>query len=87
MARSWEGDSTISGDTLSLNGTRLTPNNGLRDPNNVFDSSANGAVGPPLTFGTDVTSFFATYPAEPAVLTAATTSDQYLLGVLTVSGG
>jgi hypothetical protein len=86
-AVAWEGDATISGDTLSLNGTRLTPNNGLRDPNNVFDSSANGAVGPPLTFGTDVTSFFATYPAEPAVLTAATTSDQYLLGVLTVSGG
>jgi hypothetical protein len=86
-AVAWEGDATIRGDTLSLNGARLTPNNGLHDPNNVFASSAQGAVGPSLTFGTDVVSFSTTYPAEPAVLTAATTSDQYLLGVVTISSG
>ena len=53
-----------------------------------MDSSANGAVGPRNTFGTDVDSFAAQVPMTGnPVVTAARTGDTYFLGVLTVSDG
>jgi hypothetical protein len=82
----WEGDLGISGDAISLDGTDLVPLGGSKDATNVMDSSANGAVGPSNTFGTDVDSFEASVPMTGnPVVTARTTGDTYFLGVLTVS--
>jgi hypothetical protein len=82
----WEGDLGISGDAISLDGTDLVPLGGSEDATNVMDSSANGAVGPSNTFGTDVDSFEASVPMTGnPVVTARTTGDTYFLGVLTVS--
>jgi len=84
----WEGDLGITGDAISLDGTDLVPQGGSQDPNNVMDSSANGAIGPRNTFGTDVDSFEAQVPMQGnPVVTARTSGDTYFLGVLTVSDG
>ena len=84
----WEGDLGIPGDAISLDGTDLVPLGGTLDPTNVMDSSADGAIGPTNTFGTDVDSFDASVATTgDPVVTARTTGDTYFLGVLTVSDG
>ena len=83
----WEGDAALLGDSLSLNGTALTPQGGTKDKNNFADSSANGAIGPTLTFGTDVDSFLTTFPSGIPVVTAASDGETLFLGVVTVSNG
>jgi len=81
----WEGDAMAFGDSLSLDGTALTPQGGTQDPNNFADSSSNGAIGPTLTFGTDVDSFLADAPAGIPVVTVASTGETIYVGVVTVS--
>ena len=83
----WEGDAGYFGDSLSLDGTALTPQGGFGDPNNFADSSANGAIGPTLTFGTDVDSFHADVPAGVPVLSVESTGETLYAGVITISGG
>ncbi|HEY5031354.1 MAG TPA: hypothetical protein VIJ54_02680, partial [Actinomycetes bacterium] len=74
-------------DSLSLDGSALTPQGGTQDPNNFADSSSNGAIGPTLTFGTDVDSFLTTFPSGIPVITAKSSGDTIFLGVVTVSNG
>lgn len=83
----WEGDAKLVGDSLSLDGSALTPQGGTQDPNNFADSSSNGAIGPTLTFGTDVDSFLTTFPSGIPVITAKSSGDTIFLGVVTVSNG
>ncbi|WP_235834255.1 sigma-70 family RNA polymerase sigma factor [Actinomadura logoneensis] len=80
----WEGDAGLHGDRLLLDGRPLTPTTGTRDADNVFDSSSLGALGPPLTFGTDVDEF-ATVLGRHSSLSIETTRDAVLLGVVTVA--
>jgi RNA polymerase sigma factor (sigma-70 family) len=80
----WEGDAEMHGDQLLLNGSPLTPAGGDRHAGNVFDSSAAGAAGPPLTFGADVEHVAATLTGRP-VLTLTTSADAFLVGVVTVT--
>jgi hypothetical protein len=82
----WEGDLGITGDSIALDGQVLTPLGGGKNAKNFADSSANGAVGPTNTFGTDVDTFRATFPGQGVPhVTASTAGDTYFLGVLTVS--
>ena len=83
----WEGDALAFGDSLSLNGTALTPQGGTKNKNDFADSSANGAIGPTLTFGTDVDSFLATFPSGIPTVTAASTGETIFMGIMTVSNG
>jgi hypothetical protein len=83
----WEGDTLAFGDSLALNSTTLTEQGGTKNPNDFADSSSNGAIGPPLTFGTDVDSFLTDFPAGIPVLTAKSTGETIFVGVVTVSGG
>ncbi len=83
----WEGDMGATGDSLSLDGVPLTPQGGTGDPNNFADSSSNGAIGPPMTFGTDVDSFLTDFPAGIPTITAQSTGETIFVGVLTVSNG
>jgi hypothetical protein len=83
----WEGDADFTGDSLSLDDTTLTPQGGFKDPNNFADSSANGAIGPSNTFGTDVDSFLTTFPTGTPVITAKSTGETIFIGVMTVSNG
>jgi len=84
----WESDADLVGDSMDLNGTSLIPDGGAQDPNNVADSSAVGAIGPPLTFGTTVGTYHVTFPSTGVpVVTAHSSNEAYYLGVLTVSSG
>lgn len=84
----WESDASLVGDSMDLNGAPLTPVGGSQDPNNVADSSSDGAIGPPLTFGTNVDTYQVTFPAEAVpVLTARSTNETFYVGVITVSSG
>ncbi|MBB6174631.1 RNA polymerase sigma factor (sigma-70 family) [Nocardiopsis mwathae] len=80
----WEGDADLVGDRVLLNGAALTPEGGDRDPDNAFSSSARGAVGPPLTFGTDVVRFTPTLPRDPQVR-LVTQGDAFVAGVVAVT--
>ncbi|GLU49750.1 sigma-70 family RNA polymerase sigma factor [Nocardiopsis ansamitocini] len=80
----FEGDAGIAGDQVLLNGAALTPQGGDRDPANAFASSSTGAVGPPLTFGTDVVRFSAPLPRSP-VLRLVSRGDAYLAGAVAVT--
>ncbi|MFC5180551.1 sigma-70 family RNA polymerase sigma factor [Actinomadura harenae] len=80
----WEGDAGLKGDRVLLDGRPLTPNTGTRAADNVFDSSSLGAVGPQLTFGTDVDDFTAVL-GRRSKLSVETKDDAVLLGVVTVS--
>lgn len=80
----WEGDAGLTGDRVLLDGHPLTPDTGTRSADNVFDSSSLGAVGPPLTFGTDVDDFTAVL-GRHSTLSVETKQDALLLGVVTVA--
>ena len=80
----WEGDADLPGDRLLVDGKALTPLGGDRDSGNVMDSSAAGAVGPRLTFGTNVDEF-ATVLGARQTLSLTTKEDAYLVGVVTVT--
>ncbi|MEV4252867.1 sigma-70 family RNA polymerase sigma factor [Spirillospora sp. NPDC049652] len=80
----WEGDAGLTGDRLLLDGRPLTPSTGSRSADNVFDSSSIGALGPPLTFGTDVDDFTAVLGRRSS-LSVETKQDALLLGVVTVA--
>ena len=83
----WEGDAEAFGDSLSLDGTVLVPQGGFKNSNDFADSSSNGAIGPPLTFGTDVDSFIATFPTGIPTVTVKSTGETIFIGVMTVSNG
>ncbi|QVQ50570.1 sigma-70 family RNA polymerase sigma factor [Spiractinospora alimapuensis] len=80
----WEGDADIPGDQVLLDEQPLTPLGGDQDPNNAFASYSQGAVGPPLTFGTDVVGFEGTLEAESAVR-LVTEQDALAAGVVAVT--
>ncbi|PRX98176.1 sigma-70 family RNA polymerase sigma factor [Allonocardiopsis opalescens] len=78
----WEGDADLAGDRVLL-GDRALRASGS-DPANAFDSSAAGAVGPPMTFGVDVAEFAAPLPDDPRIR-LATEGDAIMAGVVTVT--
>jgi hypothetical protein len=80
----WEGDADLKGDQLQLDGKPLTPEGGDRDPNDVMDSSANGAIGTALTFGVNVDLFSAVLGRQQTIH-LVTDRDAYLVGVVTVT--
>lgn len=73
----WEGDACLAGDRLSLQGRSL-------GSDNVFHSASQGAIGPALTFGTDVRRFSATLGRRQS-LTFVSDRDAYLAGAITVT--
>lgn len=82
----WEGDAGATGDRITLDGTALAPSGGFGNPVNVADSSASGAVGPSLTFGTDIDEFLAAVSdAESHALEASSTGETFFVGVVTAS--
>ncbi|GAB2480717.1 sigma-70 family RNA polymerase sigma factor [Nocardiopsis aegyptia] len=50
----WEGDDELHGDMVTVDGRVLVPQGGYRTGDNAFVGSARGAVGDPMSFGTDV---------------------------------
>jgi RNA polymerase sigma factor (sigma-70 family) len=80
----WEGDADLDGDQVTLTGEPLRPAGGDRDAGNAFDGSANGAVGPTMTFGVDVDTFRPIFGDRP-VLRVSTKKDVVLFGVAVVS--
>jgi anti-sigma factor RsiW len=81
----WDGDRGTTGDRLRLDGTRLTPwrPTGWGSSGNAFDSTAAG-WGYGETFGVDAKGFCVVEATGPtSALTASTSGDQYLLGVVT----
>lgn len=83
----WEGDAGARGDSITLDDSVLTPLGGFRAADNVADSSASGALGPSLTFGTDVDQFLATVtPGRAPVVALRSTGETFFLGVVTLSG-
>jgi Protein of unknown function (DUF3344) len=81
----WEGDAGFDGDTLTLNGSALTPTSGLKSPNNIADSTATGAADA-NSFGVDAKALSGgTFTSDEAPLVARTTQDGFLIGVVTVS--
>jgi hypothetical protein len=80
----WEGDAGLRGDRLLLDGRPLTPLGGGRRDGNVLDGSSAGAIGPSLTFGTDVDGF-ASRLGTGRALTLVTRRDAVLTGVVTVT--
>ncbi|MCL2091453.1 MAG: sigma-70 family RNA polymerase sigma factor [Micrococcales bacterium] len=82
-AVAWEGDAASTGDRLLLDGTALTPVGGSAD--NAFDSTAAG-WGHVNSLGVDAKAFRPVTAASAVVtLTASTSGDQYLLGIVTVT--
>ncbi|MDR3068829.1 MAG: sigma-70 family RNA polymerase sigma factor [Cellulomonas sp.] len=80
-AVAWEGDAATSGDRLLLDGTALT--SGSSD--NAFDSTATG-WGHANSLGVDAKAFGqVTARSDVVTLTASTTSDQFLLGAITIT--
>lgn len=63
----WEGDAELGGDRVLLDGVPLDPREGGGDAGNVFVSSARGANGDPMTFGTDVVRFDARLGRESEI--------------------
>ncbi|GAA3738536.1 sigma-70 family RNA polymerase sigma factor [Salinactinospora qingdaonensis] len=78
----WEGDAGLSGDRVLLGDTPLRRRDG--DPDNAFIGSAAGAVGPPLTFGTDVAQFSTVLPRHPRLLLVSR-RDAYFAGAVAVT--
>lgn len=86
----WEGDRTAVGDRLLLDGNRplvpvrwdgSTPGSGV---NNAFDSTAHGWRWP-NSLGVDAKGFTpATLSGDVSSLSATTSGDQYLIGVVTL---
>jgi len=83
-AVAWEGDADLPGDRLLLDGRPLVPASGDRDPRNVLDGSADGALGPGLAFGIDV-DVFPAFLRRTGTVTFATGRDACLPGVLTLA--
>ena len=86
----WEGDAAQSGDQLRLDGVALTP---LRrdgtpgSPSNAMDSTATG-WSDRSSLGVDAHGFvLAKVAGTVGALTATTSGDQYLLGVVTLRTG
>lgn len=82
----WEGDADIPGDRVLLDDAPLTPLGGDEDPDNAFASYSQGAVGPQLTFGTDVVGFESTLGPDSEVR-LATEQDAFMAGVVAVTAG
>ncbi|MFC5747348.1 sigma-70 family RNA polymerase sigma factor [Actinomadura rugatobispora] len=80
----WEGDAGLDGDQLLLNGRELVPAGGDGSPGNVLDGSATGAIGPAMTFGTDIDDFTATLGQSPG-LALVTRRDAVITGAVTVT--
>lgn len=84
----WDGDQGSTGDTLSLDGTPLTPAGRSGAPgsaNDAFDSTAQGSAFV-NSLGVDAKAF-GPVPLRDGVnrLTAGTSSEQYLIGAVTVT--
>ncbi|MBU4337505.1 MAG: hypothetical protein KJ548_13165, partial [Actinobacteria bacterium] len=83
----WEGDRTATGDRLLLNGSALTPvgwDGSAGRSTNAFDSTATGWRFQ-NSLGVDAKAFApVTMTSDLGSLSATTTGDQYLLGVVTV---
>ncbi|MFE1166307.1 sigma-70 family RNA polymerase sigma factor [Nocardiopsis sp. NPDC058789] len=60
----WEGDADLAGDRVMVGGVPVAPSDGHGSVDNAFVSSARGAVGDPMTFGTDVVRFDAVLGRE-----------------------
>jgi len=86
----WEGDAAQSGDQLRLDGVPLTPlrPDGTRGSSlNALDSTATGWSAR-NSLGVDARGFVPTTVAGAiGALTATTSGDQYLLGVVTLRTG
>ncbi|XVQ11274.1 sigma-70 family RNA polymerase sigma factor [Spirillospora sp. CA-255316] len=85
----WEGDAGLAGDRLLMDGRELVPAGGDGTPGNVLDGSAAGAIGPAMTFGTDIDDFSARLGRSRG-LALVTRRDAVITGVVTVtapSGG
>lgn len=81
----WEGDAGTPGDSLALDGGALTRTSGGLAADNAFDSSADGAA-TANSFGVDAGAFLPTPLNQArAVLTASTSGDYYLVGVVTTT--
>lgn len=82
-AVAWEGDAATVGDRLLLDGTALTPVGG--SSTNAFSSTATG-WDHLNSLGVDAKAFLPVNAvSDLSTLTASTTSDQYLLGAVTVT--
>ncbi len=87
----WEGDRGIAGDTLTLDGDKMTSEHTesdgtitTGDPNNAFDSTAIGS-GVANALGTDAKAFESeTVDAGEHTLTATTDGDNYAVGMVVV---
>ena len=81
----WEGDAAGRGDSLLIDGHKLTPLAGRADVDNVADSTAAGAPDP-NTFGVDAKPLSGvTFAGDTATVRALSTDEVWVLGVLTVS--
>ncbi|WP_283139703.1 sigma-70 family RNA polymerase sigma factor [Rhizohabitans arisaemae] len=80
----WEGDAGLAGERIVLGGKGLAPEGGDRRGDNPFDSSAEGALGPGMTFGVDVETYRGELGERP-VLRLTTKRDVYVLGVVALS--
>ncbi|RBQ21406.1 hypothetical protein DP939_01440 [Spongiactinospora rosea] len=79
----WEGDPGLDGEKVTLGGGPLRPEGGLREADNAFDGSANGAEGWKNTFGLDIDTYRPVLGEHP-VLRISTGKDVVLFGVAVV---
>jgi len=87
----WEGDRGLAGDSLSLDGAAMTPENttstgatSAGDPSNAFDSTALGS-GVANSLGTDAKDFRSEIvDAGDHTLTATTDGDNFAVGMVIV---
>lgn len=80
----WEGDADLRGDRVTVDGQVVAPSSGYGEADNAFAGSARGAVGDPLTFGTDVVRFDAVLGRETDIR-ILTEQDAVLVGVVAVT--
>lgn len=80
----WEGDADLAGDRVTVGGIPAAPISGHGSADNAFVSSARGAVGDPMTFGTDVVRFDAVLGRETDIRIPSG-QDAVLVGVVALT--
>ena len=80
----WEGDADLGGDRVLVSGNPVAPSGGHGSVDNAFVSSALGAVGDPMTFGTDVVRFDAVLGRETDIRIPSG-QDALLVGVVALT--
>jgi hypothetical protein len=80
----WEGDADLGGDRVLVSGNPVAPSGGHGSADNAFVSSARGAVGAPMTFGTDVVQFDAVLGRETDIRIPSG-QDAVLVGVVALT--